>query len=110
MKLTRRKFNSFAALGLLFSASPGLARTSRRMRRPKKEKYRGLSILQGATDDESTQFSIMLPRKRKYTIEVESEGGQIITPAVIRETAPKFSKWKVFKVYFDRLWLGETFK
>lgn len=61
------------------------------------------SVLQGATNESSTQFVILVPVEDQVQVHVSSHDHQQLTPTWINEITKDQSKWKVVKLKVDGL-------
>ena len=109
MGFRRRDFMKW---GLLQTAFLSLAsRAKAEVEQVSKVVYRtGPSILQGATDDTMTQFSILQDVKITYEIFVTDSKGRIYLPDDIRSVNFGNHPKKISKAYFSGLFPNEVFQ
>ncbi|WP_413569994.1 hypothetical protein ACLWBD_05885 [Bdellovibrio sp. HCB117] len=107
MKIERR---NFIKLGLLQAAALGLTRKANAYQIPKILRRSGPSILQGATDDTKTQFSIVHNNTEILDIYAVDSGGRRRIPDFTRTVAFRDHTKKITKVYFSFLDVNETYE
>lgn len=64
----------------------------------------GFPILQGLTDETSTQFSIVLPRDQRWKIEIDD-----LLDTQVEIFGREFSPYQVYKIYVSGLILSKTY-
>lgn len=104
MDISRRKLLQLGLLHAGMGALPLRADTLKRV-----ERRTGPSILQGATDDSKTQFSVVHAANKNYNFKVRSMSGQIWTPDQVVKHSLKGQDRVIRKVYFSGLHLNELF-
>lgn len=106
MKITRRLFNFHTALALMsFSL-----RAKAHAKTTKSDKYTGLFILQGATDETSTRISVMTKKNQALEFTVTSRSsGELILPMSEEIFEKTYADWQVHNFYFTQLELSEQY-
>lgn len=108
MTISRRRL---LQLGLLQMGAVAVAQTSTAAETPIMIKCRtSPSVLQGATDESRTQFSIVANAKRPLFFRVQSPSGKIWMPDQVTLEEMPGQTSSVYKVYFSGLYLGESFR
>lgn len=107
MRLRRREFLS----GLLATASSAVYAGELKTNSwifDESEKV-GFSILQGLTDETSSQFSLVLPADRKWTVKIHEQGRS--TPLTVTQDiiGREFSPFHVYRAKVTGLSLGRTY-
>ena len=71
--------------------------------------FKGLSILQGATDETSTQISIVVPVKQEFHYKL-TDGSREIPASVQKRITRKTSEWAVDRLKYKGLQIGRSYE
>ncbi len=107
MRLLRRRFLKLGLLSSVVSQIPLGRKAKADFSFRSRFDY---SILQGATDEASTQFSILHDRNNDLWIYAKNESGQVIYPDKIETVTHGDHSQKIDKVYFSDLSLNERYE
>ncbi|KHD87537.1 MAG: hypothetical protein OM95_13930 [Bdellovibrio sp. ArHS] len=107
MKIERR---NFMKLGLLQAVTFGFSRKAQAYQIPKVLRRTGPSILQGATDDTKTQFSIVHNNTEVLDVYAVDSAGRRRIPDFTRTAAFRDHNKKITKVFFSFLDVTETYQ